>query len=120
MRAALLIALKDVRILLRDRMALFWVFVFPVGFALFFGSIMKAGVDADVTPMTVVLVLESKESIAGVARAAAAAQHALGVWRGRVWRRCSGDGALARAMSALVYWADWELGSPRSAADPPL
>src|ERR1700712_2863384 len=63
MRGALLIALKDLRLLLRDRMALFWVFVFPVGFALFFGSIMKAGVDADVAPMTVVLVLESKESI---------------------------------------------------------
>jgi ABC-2 type transport system permease protein len=63
MRAGLLIALKDVRLLLRDRMALFWVFVFPVGFAVFFGSIMKAGVDADVSPMTVVLVLESKEAI---------------------------------------------------------
>ena len=64
MRAAWLIARKDLRLLLRDGMALFWVFVFPVGFALFFGSIMKAGVDAEIAPMSVVLVLESGEPIA--------------------------------------------------------
>lgn len=62
-RAALLIARKDLRLLLRDKMALFWVFVFPTAFALFFGSIMKAGVDAEVSPMTVVLVLESDQPI---------------------------------------------------------
>ena len=64
MRAAWLIARKDLRLLSRDGMALFWVFVFPVGFALFFGSIMKAGVDAEVAPMSVVLVLESGEPVA--------------------------------------------------------
>jgi ABC-2 type transport system permease protein len=64
LRAALLIAGKDLRVLLRDKMALFWVFVFPIGFALFFGSVMKAGVDAEIAPMTVVLVLESQEPIA--------------------------------------------------------
>lgn len=64
MRAAWLIARKDLRLLLRDKMALFWVFVFPVGFALFFGSIMKAGVDAEIAPMSVVMVLESDEPIA--------------------------------------------------------
>lgn len=63
MRGALLIATKDLRLLLRDKMALFWVFVFPIAFALFFGSIMKAGVDAEVTPMTIVLVRESEEPI---------------------------------------------------------
>ena len=63
MRALLLIALKDLRLLLRDRMALFWVFVFPIGFALFFGSIMKAGVEADVAPMGVALVFESVQPI---------------------------------------------------------
>ena len=72
MRAAWLIARKDLRLLLRDRMALFWVFVFPVGFALFFGSVMKAGVDAQIAPMSVVLVLESEEPIAeSVARSLA-------------------------------------------------
>jgi ABC-type multidrug transport system permease subunit len=64
MRAAWLIARKDLRLLVRDKMALFWVFVFPVGFALFFGSVMKAGVDAEIAPMSVVLVLESEEPIA--------------------------------------------------------
>ena len=43
--AALFIALKDLRLLLRDRMALFWVLVFPLVFAGFFGSVMRAGVD---------------------------------------------------------------------------
>ena len=66
MPKALLIARKDLRLLLRDRMALFWVFLFPVGFALFFGSIMKAGVDADVAPMSVVLVLETDQPIGEV------------------------------------------------------
>jgi ABC-2 type transport system permease protein len=63
-RAVFLIARKDLCLLARDHMALFWVFVFPIVFALFFGSIMKAGVDADVAPMTVVLVLESEQPIA--------------------------------------------------------
>lgn len=63
MKASFLIAHKDLRLLARDRMALFWVFVFPVGFALFFGSVMKAGVDADVAPMTVALVFESDQPI---------------------------------------------------------
>lgn len=64
MRAAWLIARKDLRLLARDKMALFWVFVFPVCFALFFGSVMKAGVDAEIAPMSVLLVLESEEPIA--------------------------------------------------------
>lgn len=64
MRAAWLIARKDLLLLARDKMALFWVFLFPVGFALFFGSVMKAGVDAEIAPMSVLLVLESEEPIA--------------------------------------------------------
>jgi ABC-type Na+ efflux pump permease subunit len=59
MRAALLIASKDLRSLLRDHMALFWVVAFPLGFALFFGSVMKAGVDADAPPISIALVLDS-------------------------------------------------------------
>jgi hypothetical protein len=59
MRAALLIAGKDLRSLLRDHMALFWVVAFPLGFALFFGSVMKAGAEADTPEIPIVLVLES-------------------------------------------------------------
>ena len=53
------IAWKDLRLLLRDRVALFWVVGFPLVFALFFGSVMKAGVDSETIPMSVVLVDES-------------------------------------------------------------
>jgi ABC-type Na+ efflux pump permease subunit len=59
MLPAVLIATKDLRSLLRDHMALFWVVAFPLGFALFFGSVMKGGVDADAPPMPVALVLDS-------------------------------------------------------------
>jgi ABC-type multidrug transport system permease subunit len=60
MRASFIIAGKDLRSLLRDRMALFWVAVFPLGFALFFGSVMKAGLDAESAPLSVALVLDSQ------------------------------------------------------------
>ena len=51
-----LIALKDLRVLCRDGMALFWVLGFPLLFAGFFGSVMRAGVDADTVPMHVVVI----------------------------------------------------------------
>ena len=45
MRAITAIATKDVRMLMRDKMALFWVFAFPLMFALFFGSLFGGGDD---------------------------------------------------------------------------
>ncbi|MET0388366.1 MAG: ABC transporter permease [Polyangiales bacterium] len=67
--ASLLIAGKDLTLLLRDRMALFWVVAFPLGFALFFGSVMKAGVDAESAPLSIVLVLDSSQpEAAAIAR----------------------------------------------------
>jgi len=57
MRVLLTLALKDLRVLARDRMALFWAFGFPVLFALFFGSIMKAGAELDTPAVPVVLVV---------------------------------------------------------------
>ena len=57
------IAWKDLRLLLRDRVALFWVVGFPLVFALFFGSVMKAGVDSETIPMSVVLVDESTSAM---------------------------------------------------------
>lgn len=56
MRALLTLALKDLRMLGRDRMALFWALGFPVAFALFFGSIMKAGAELDTPVVPLVLV----------------------------------------------------------------
>jgi ABC-2 type transport system permease protein len=45
LRAALLIALKDLRILRRDPVALFWTLVFPVAFAVFFGAVWDAALN---------------------------------------------------------------------------
>jgi ABC-2 type transport system permease protein len=43
MNQILTLALKDLRLLSRDLFGLFWIFVFPLLFALFFGSIMGGG-----------------------------------------------------------------------------
>ena len=58
--AAWYLALKDLRLLLRDRMALFWVLGFPVLFALFIGAVVRAGLSGDTVPLSVVLVDEGK------------------------------------------------------------
>lgn len=42
MRAIVNLAMKDLRLLVRDRMGLFWVIVFPLLMALFFGSIFSS------------------------------------------------------------------------------
>jgi ABC-2 type transport system permease protein len=90
MFASWIIASKDLRLLLRDRMALFWVVVFPLGFALFFGSVMKAGVEAESAPLPVVLVLESS------APEALGLSHAIEHAGLRVWRA-----SLAEATAAV-------------------
>lgn len=59
MRQLFTLAIKDLRVLARDRMALFWAFGFPVLFALFFGSIMKAGAELDAPDVATVLVVPS-------------------------------------------------------------
>ena len=51
----LAIASKDLQLLARDRMALFWVLGFPLLFAAFFGSIMKAGAEADTIELDVIV-----------------------------------------------------------------
>jgi ABC-2 type transport system permease protein len=43
MRAILTLALKDLRLLSRDKFGLFWILVFPLVYALFFGSIAGGG-----------------------------------------------------------------------------
>jgi ABC-2 type transport system permease protein len=56
MAALLTLALKDLRLLLRDRAGLFWVLFFPLLMAIFFGSIMGGGDDdgANTLPIAVV------------------------------------------------------------------
>ncbi|MBM4363107.1 MAG: ABC transporter permease, partial [Deltaproteobacteria bacterium] len=58
MRTAWLIAVKDLRLLGRDPVALFWVLGFPVLFAVFFGSVMKAGASDEAAPWPVAVVDE--------------------------------------------------------------
>lgn len=60
MRVAIFIALKDLRLLLRDRMALFWAFVFPVVFALFIGSVLSSSVSGTATRLPVAFVDDSR------------------------------------------------------------
>lgn len=45
MKAALLIAHKDLIVLSRDRVALFWVVAFPLAFALFFGTVLDGAIE---------------------------------------------------------------------------
>jgi ABC-2 type transport system permease protein len=52
------LALKDLRLLSRDYFGLFWIFVFPMLFALFFGSVMGGG--GGQTSMTIALVDEDQ------------------------------------------------------------
>ncbi len=43
MNAVIALAIKDLKLLGRDKFALFWIFAFPLMFALFFGAIFKDG-----------------------------------------------------------------------------
>lgn len=60
LRAAWTIARKDLRLLLRDPMALFWVLAFPLLFAVFFGAVLEAGVAGKSARWPVVLVDEAR------------------------------------------------------------
>lgn len=62
--AALHLALKDLRILLRDRVAVFWVFGFPLAFALFIGAVLHAGLSGASGTLRVVVVDESRGAAA--------------------------------------------------------
>ena len=62
MGALVAIAFKDLRLLARDRMALFWTLGFPVAFALFFGSIMKVGTDSERGAIPIVLVADAENA----------------------------------------------------------
>ena len=66
MRAIVAIALKDLRLLVRDRVALFWVLVFPVLFALFLGTVLETTVAREQRPLVVAFV-DEPSSAAGAA-----------------------------------------------------
>lgn len=63
MDAILALALKDLRVFLRDRYALFWAMVFPLVFALFFGAIFGGdGEDRAETTIAVVDLARNPDS----------------------------------------------------------
>lgn len=61
---ALHLALKDLRLLSRDPVALFWVLGFPLLFALFLGGVVRAGLRGEPGPLQVVIVNEAKTPVA--------------------------------------------------------
>lgn len=66
MRPILAIAMKDVRLLMRDRMAFFFTFIFPILFGIFFGLIFSSGDGKGRSRLSVQLVDEdqTQESMA--------------------------------------------------------
>ncbi|MEZ4220222.1 MAG: ABC transporter permease [Polyangiaceae bacterium] len=66
------VAIKDLRLLLRDRVALFWVFVFPLGFALLFGEVLASAARQEDRALSLLVVGESRTAdgvVDGLARA---------------------------------------------------
>jgi hypothetical protein len=84
MSAALHIALKDLLVLSRDRVALFWVLAFPLLFSLFFGAVLRAGLDGQMSPLGVVVVSESSSAAAQRLIASLEKSAALDVRRGEL------------------------------------
>lgn len=60
--AAITVAKKDLRLLLRDRVALFWVLGFPLLFALFFGAVMTAALERETPSLTLAFVDEDRSA----------------------------------------------------------
>jgi ABC-2 type transport system permease protein len=56
------LALKDLRLLMRDPIALFWVLGFPLLFALFLGGVVRAGLRGQPGPLQLVVVDEARTS----------------------------------------------------------
>lgn len=65
MKKAILLAIKDVRIILSDKGSIFWVFGFPVLFALFFGAIFS-GIGKEPSGMRIAVVDEDGSEFSGL------------------------------------------------------
>ena len=68
MHAALSIALKDIRLLIRDRMGFFFTFFFPLLIAVFFGMVFRQGSGPAAIPVAVVDLDSTAESAAFAAK----------------------------------------------------
>ncbi len=65
MQGLLTLALKDLRLLLRDRAGLFWILFFPLLMAIFFGSIFGGGGDGGANALPIALVDEDGTEASG-------------------------------------------------------
>lgn len=63
MTGAWVIAKKDLRVLSRDRMALFWVIGFPLLFAVFLGAVLQAGIEGSNAALRVKLVDKDRSAL---------------------------------------------------------
>ncbi len=63
MNSILFLALKDLRLLARDKFGLFWVIAFPLLMALFFGAIFSSG-ESGASRLSIAVVNESSSSVA--------------------------------------------------------
>ena len=75
MKAILTLAFKDIKVVTRDRFALFWLFAFPVGYALFFGSIFSSSDDDSSRGRISLVIVDEDASTASSALAERLAGH---------------------------------------------
>ncbi|MCP4594764.1 MAG: ABC transporter permease [bacterium] len=62
MKQVITIAIKDLRLLVRDRFGMFWVLGFPLIYAIFFGAIFRQGDDGGRSAMDIAVVDEDRTS----------------------------------------------------------
>ena len=60
MNAILTLALKDLKVISRDKFALFWIFAFPLMYALFFGALLGVGDDREQSRIPIAIVDEDR------------------------------------------------------------
>lgn len=65
MRAILTLAGRDIKSVVRDRFALFWIFAFPLMYALFFGSIFGDGGDGSRGRISLLVVDDDRSEASG-------------------------------------------------------
>lgn len=112
MRRAWVIAAKDLRLLVRDPMALFWAVGFPVLFALFIGSVLSLSLGLDRARVRVGFVDEAHDESSRLVRARLAADPKLELSEGTLdaARTAVRRGELAAAVrtsgGAVELWVD--------------
>ena len=77
MNAILALARKDLKLLVRDKFALFWILAFPLMYALFFGAIFGDGGDGGRAKMKLALVDEDQSDVSAALAANLADSEAL-------------------------------------------